>query len=209
MRYILSLLFLHVLFISLNANALLISDVHVVEKQFSVGEWEGHKFELIPAGYVPETDSISRIKLIFDFTEIMSPTNLGDEDLFNEDDPEDLSIDLALYQNEPVTFHSWIFYPRDTHPDIDTGLTIFETNWTRDNSCQFETEETGLCEYNIDIDGTMYAHVYFQSDNLLLHSIKVEIEIDRTEVPETNSLLLLGFGLFAIGFLRKYVRDIY
>jgi len=36
-----------------------------------------------------------------------------------------------------------------------------------------------------------------------MHLIKVEIEVDRAEVPENNSLSLLSMDLFEIVFLRK------
>ena len=200
MRQALSFLFAPCLFISLNASALLISETYIFEKQLPASTWVGHDFVLTSAGYSPDTDSITNIKLIYDFTEIMSPTNLGDEDFFKDSDEE---VDINLYSNEVAYFSSSVFYPRDTHPDVDTGLTIFETNWTRNNECQLENELTGACEYSLDLNGSLSAYVQSGTDNLWLHSIKVEIEVDRAEVPEPNSLLLFGLGLFAIGFLRR------
>jgi len=45
--------------------------------------------------------------------------------------------------------------------------------------------------------------VHFRNPIVVMHLIKVEIEVDRAEVPENNSLSLLSMGLFAIVFLRK------
>ncbi|MET0356783.1 MAG: hypothetical protein ABW044_08375, partial [Cellvibrio sp.] len=80
MRHVIYFLIAPLFFVSLNASAFLISDTYVVDKQVLTGMWAGHKFELIPAGYSPETDSITNIRIIYDFTEIMSPKNLGDAD---------------------------------------------------------------------------------------------------------------------------------
>jgi MYXO-CTERM domain-containing protein len=50
----------------------------------------------------------------------------------------------------------------------------------------------------------MNAYVTSYTDNLLLHSITVEVEVDRkAQVPESNPALLLALGLLAIGFLRR------
>lgn len=206
MRQIFSLLLTPALFISLHANALLITDTYTVEQQLVDGVGAGHIFELIPAGYSPTTDSITHIKLIYDFTEIYSDTNLGDEDEA-PDDP----INWLPHPNEFVIFSSWIFGWRDVHPDIDTGLTVFETDWIRNDWCQFRTsavpgdDETEYCVFNIDLDGTLNAWVMPYTDNLWLHSITVEIEVDRrVDVTEPNSGLLLGIGLLAMGFLRRF-----
>jgi hypothetical protein len=213
MRQLLSLLLLPSFFIAFNANALLITDTYVVEKQIPAGTWEGHMFELIPAGYSPDTDSITHIKLTYDFTEIWSPENQGDEYQYDDGSyPENPGENAPQYQDEYVTFSSWMFIWREDVGDIDTGLTVFEKDWTRNNSCQFATaavpgeDDTEYCVYNIDVNGTMNAYVHSFSANLLLHSIKLEVEVDRAEVPEPNSILLLGIGLFAIGFLRSRRR---
>lgn len=205
MRNLLSILVLSALFFALHANAILITDTYVVERQIPSGGGEGHIFELINAGYSPTTDSITYIRLIYDFTEIYSPTNEGDTDQYNENFPDD----GPQYQDEFVIFSSWIFNWREVDPDIDTGLTIFERSWVRNDYCQITAnaipgdDETGYCMLNLDVAGTMNAYVRSYTDNLWLHSIRVEIEVDRTLVPESGSALLLGIGLFTIGFLRN------
>src|ERR1044071_7018369 len=108
MRHTFSLLLAPLLFISLNASALLISDTYVVEKQLPASTWVGHDFNFTSVGYSPDTDSITNVKLIYNFAEIMSPTNLGDEDFFKDSDEE---IDITLYQNEVTYFSSSAFYP--------------------------------------------------------------------------------------------------
>ena len=213
MRHIISLLVAPLLFVALNANAFLITDTFVVEKQIPEDSWVGHVFQLIPAGYSPETDSITHIKLTYDFTEIWSPDNQGDEYQYDDGSyPEPGTENPPQYQDEPVTFSSWMFIWRENVGDIDTGLTVFEKDWTRNDSCQFEAfdwqnEEITWCEYNIDLAGTLNAGVHSYSANLWLHSIKLEVEVDRVEVPEPNPLLLFGLGLLAIGFLRSRKLD--
>ncbi|RYY02130.1 MAG: PEP-CTERM sorting domain-containing protein [Gammaproteobacteria bacterium] len=213
MRQLLSLLLLPTLFIAINANALLITDTYVYEQKIPQNSWAGHVFELIPAGYSPETDSITHIKLTYDFTEIWSPDNQGDEYQYDDGSyPENPDENSPQYQDEFVIFSSWMFIWREVYGDIDTGLTVFEKDWTRNNSCQFATaavpgdDDTEYCVYNLDLAGTLNAYVYSASANLWLHSIKLEVEVDRVEVPEPNPILLLGIGLFAIGFLRSRKR---
>lgn len=198
----LSFLLLPLFLISFTAKALLITDTYVVEKQLLDDVGVGHVFELIPAGYSPETDSITSIRLIYDFTEIYSDTNHGDE----EDYPDDV-MSWPPSPNEAVILSSWIFVWRDYYADIDTGLMVFETDWVRNDWCQFPSspmdEVMDECLLNIDLYGTMNAGVTPYTDNLWLHSITAEIEVDRVDVPEPNSALLLGVGLLVLGFLRQ------
>lgn len=189
MRQIIKCLLASTLFVATAANALLITDVYNVNKQ--VWGTEGHVFNLKEVGYSPTTDSITNIKLTYDFIEI------------NPDDDDEGSE-----TREFVTFSSWIFGWRDVHADIDTGLTVFETNWQRSGWCQFPSqEETEGCIYNIDLDGTMNAYVTSESDNLWLNSIKVEILVDReSSVPEPNPgpLLLLGLAMMSVLLFRSH-----
>lgn len=209
MRHIIPILLLFLPLFSLNASAILITDTFVVEKQLVKGSGAGHIFELISAGYSPATDSITHIKLTYDFTEIWSLANQGDDDQYNDENYPEFDENRPHYEDEPVTFSSWIFNWRDWTHDIDTGLTVFETDWTRNDYCQFEAfdwqdeEKPSWCALNIDVAGTANAYVTAENNNLWLHSIKLEVEVDRVEVAEPNSFLLLGLGLFAIGLLRS------
>lgn len=207
MRQFPAFMLLTLFFASLNANALLITDTFVVEQRLMNDTGAGHVFDLTSVGYSPATDSITNIKLIYDFTEIYSEDNIGDEDEYPDTD----DINWLPYVNEMVTFSSWIFGWRDLHVDIDTGLTVFETDWARTDWCQFETaavpsdDDTVYCALNVDLDGTMNAWVTSHTDHLWLHTIKVEIDVDRSvDVPAPNSALLLGIGLLAVGFLRRF-----
>ncbi|RYY73305.1 MAG: PEP-CTERM sorting domain-containing protein [Gammaproteobacteria bacterium] len=194
------------LLVSLNANAFLISDTYVVEQQFPKNSSVGTVFELIPLGYSPETDSITHIKLTYDFTEIYSDTNQGDEEQYDEGNyPGEGS---PSYEDEFVIFSSWMFIWREVFPDVDAGLITFEKDWVRDDSCQYMAnaapgeDDAQECAFNIDVAGTMNAYALLLTNNLLLHSITLEVDVDRVEIPEPHPLLLLGVGLFAIGFLR-------
>jgi len=209
MRHIISILFSMLTLIAVNANAFLLTDKFVYENELPHGAYQGHVFELIPAGYSPATESINHIKLTYDFTEIWTPENQGDEDQYNDGSYPDPAGEYApQYQDEFATFNSWIFNWREFVGDVDTGLMVFETDWTRSNNCQFEAfdwqnEEITWCVYNLDLAGTMNAFVTLHTGNLWLHSITLEVEVERAEIPEPNPLLLLGLGLFAIGFLRS------
>lgn len=219
MRRLRQILGCSALFLSFNTNAILLTDtIHFNEIIPKDGwtppnGWVGHIFEFIPLGYIPSTDTITRVKLIYDFTEIYSLTNEGDDEDYN--DPDYPMSDGPIYEDEPVTISSWIFNYKDYHPDVDTGLIVYETDWTRTDYCQFEAfgipsdDSTVYCLLNLDLFGNMNAGVLSYSNNLMLNSITAEIEFTRKEsVPEPNSVLLFGLALFGLGLkYRKTKRQ--
>jgi hypothetical protein len=206
----LSFLLLPLLLFSFNVDALLISQTHIVEQQLEDDVYIEFDFEFTPAGYSPDTDSITNIRLIYDFTEIYTPTNQGDEGDFPESES---GADGIPVEREFLVFGSWMFIWREVHPDVDTGLTIFERDWVRNDMCQLigDTEpsddNTGYCLLNIDLLGNMSSWITPATNNLWLHSVTAEIEFDRAvDVPAPNSAFLLGMGLVAVGFLRRRKR---
>lgn len=190
MRHILTLPFALVLCVTFDANALLITDTYHADKQLFDNQAEGQVFDLTQAGYSPLTDSITHIKLTYDFIEIDPDEDTGESD-----------------SREFVIFSSWIFGWREVYADIDSGLTVFEMDWQRNEMCQYfstDDEGTEYCALNLDLDGRMNAYVTAYTNNLWLNSIQVEIEVDRTtEVPEPKPGLLLLLGLFVMACLRR------
>lgn len=207
MQKYLSFLLLPLLLFSFKANALLISQTHIVEQQLENGVEMDFRFEFTPLGYSPDTDSITRVKLTYDFTEIYTPTNQGDLGDFPE--PE-IPEDWIPVEREFVVFGSWMFIWREVHPDVDTGLTIFEKDRERNDMCQLiggypSDDNMGYCLFNIDLFGNMGSWLNPATNNLWLHSVTAEIEFDRAvDVPAPNSVLLLGVGLLLLGFRRRF-----
>lgn len=195
--------------VSLNADALIIRDTYIVNRQLAYDTPEGKVFDLTQAGYSPVTDSITHIKLAYDFLELSSPYNLGDQDDIHDPSDDD------VYENEFAVFSSWIFGWREFYGDIDTGPVIFETDWAHRGWCQFPEiidptdEENELCELNIDTKGTMNAFVTSYTNNLWLSSITVEIDVDRqSRVVESDSWLMFSIGLLFIGGRRKIFKNV-
>lgn len=201
----LAFLLLPLSLLAVNAKVLLISDTYVLEQQLESGVGLGHIFEMIPLGYSPDTDSITQIRLIYDFTEIYTETNQGDWD--EVIDSEDNEI---LVEDEFMIFGSWLFIWREVYPDVDTGLTVFERDWERNEMCQLigdtvpSGDFTGYCLLNVDLFGNINFWIIPYTNNLWLHSVTAEIEVDRKiDVPQPNSILMLSIGLLAVGFLRR------
>lgn len=195
MRQFFRLLLIPILLVTFDANALLITDTRIFNQQLFDNQSAGHVFDLTEAGYSPTTDSITNIKLIYDFTEINADVDTGEDET-----------------REFVIFSSWIFGWRDVHPDIDSGLTLFETSWQKSNMCQIyfpDGDDSESCAYNLDVDGRMNAFVTAYTDNLWLNSISVTIDVDRqvnVPAPSSASLFILGLVIFSV--LHKARRDI-
>ena len=211
MRHIHSALLISTLVLSSSANALVISDIYSPNQLIPNNGSLGTIFELIPLGYTPATDTITNVKLTYDFQEIFSSTNEGDTEQYN--DPNYPIDGTAMYEDESAIISSWIFNWRDYFPDIDTEVIVYETDWVRSNMCQYEAfgvpseDSTSYCLLNLDLYGNLNAGVTSFSDNLWLNSISVEVEINRqTQVPEPSSVLLFGLGLLMISLVRYRKR---
>jgi hypothetical protein len=185
-------LFFTSLVTSTSANALLLTDTQEFNAQLVSGEPVGFLFNLTDHGYNHFTDTITNIKLSFDFREIVN----------TEENLEDLN-DMENW--EFVIFYSWIFDGRSIHADIDTGTTTFESTWSKDYACQYYNYVDGeeICLQNLDLYGEMTSSLVPYTDNLWLGEARLDVEIIRTSLPEPTSILLLSLGLIGLG-VRHY-----
>ncbi len=175
-----------------SANALLLSDVHEFNAPLISGESTGFNFNLVDHGYNHLTDTITNIKVSFDFREIVET----EEDMTNVDD---------MSNWEFIIFYSWIFDGRSIYADIDTGTTTFETSWSKDYSYQYYDYADGdeVCLHNLDLYGEMSSWFVPYTDNLWLGEARLDAEITRASIPEPASILLLSLGLIGLGMRRR------
>jgi hypothetical protein len=175
-----------------SANALVLSDVHEFNAPLISGEPGGFRFNLAEHGYNHFTDTITNIKLSFDFREIVET----EEDFENPDD-------MSTW--EFIIFYSWIFDGRSIYADVDTGPLIFETTWNKTYECQYSDNIDGdeICRDNLDLTGEMSSWFVPYTDNLWLGEARLDAEITRIPLPEPTSILLLGLGLIGLGLKHK------
>jgi hypothetical protein len=168
---------------AMSANALILSDVHSFNAPLENGKSTSFVFNFAEHGYDHRTDTITIVRLSFDFREIIE----------TEEDPAHWE-DLVDW--EPLIIYSRIFDGRTIYGDIDTGIERFASYWNKTYECQIEIWESNTCIENLDLDGIMSSTILSGSDNLWLGDVRAEIEITR--VPEPAPLLLIGLGLVAI-----------
>jgi hypothetical protein len=168
-----------------SANALLLSDVHEFNAPLINGESTGFRFNLADHGYNHLTDTITSIKLSFDFREIVET----EEDMTNVDD---------MSNWEFIIFYSWIFDGRSIYADIDTGTTTFESSWNKTYECQYFDYVDGdaICLQNLDLTGEMSSWFVPYTDNLWLGEARLDAQITR--IPEPASILLFCLGVIGL-----------
>jgi hypothetical protein len=177
---------------SISANALLMSDVEEFNSALVSGETYGFRFNLADYGYNHLTDTITNIKLSFDFREIVD----------TEEDLEDVN-DMDNW--EFVIFYSRIFEGRSVYPDIDTGtITFASSSESKTYECQLGGEVDGeeVCIDNLDLNGEMSSWLASYTNNLWLGEVRLDAEVARTSVPEPATILLLSLGIIGLGFGR-------
>ncbi|GGY75143.1 hypothetical protein GCM10011613_20810 [Cellvibrio zantedeschiae] len=185
------LVFLFFTFAS-SANALLLSDVREFNAPLVSGRTAGFNFNLANQGYNHLTDTITNIKLSFNFREIVQT----EEDLEHWED-------MSTW--EFIIFYSWIFDGRAVYADIDTGPLTFESSWIKTYTCQYSDYVDGeeICRQNLDLSGEMSTWFVAYTDNLWLADARLDVEIDRVAVPEPSTFILCCLGLFGLA-LKRY-----
>lgn len=188
MKFLKPILFSAILSSAIPASALIVSDTHQFNASLINGDSVNFMFNLADHGYDHRTDTITNIKLSFDFREIVET----EEDFSNVDD-------MSTW--EFIIFYSWVFDGRDIYADIDTGIKTYARPWEKTYQCQFAEWESEVCQENLDLDGIMSSRVLALNNNLWLGEVRLDAEITR--IPEPASFLLLTLGLFGLVIKRN------
>lgn len=179
-----------------SAHAFILSDVHEVNSALIPEQTFGITFNLADHGYNHLTDTITNIKISFDFREIIET----EEDM---DNPAGVTDDWEF-----VIFYSWIFDGRSIYADIDTGILSFGTGWRKTYNCQYYSSAEGdeACWENLDLYGNISSWFVPYTDNLWLGEARLDANIIRASIPEPASIFLLFSGLFGLAIRRNLLR---
>lgn len=181
-----------------SAHAFILSDVLEVNSVLISEEAYRVNFNLMDHGYNHLTDTITNIKISFNFREIIE----------TEEDMDDWEGDRDNW--EFVIFYSWIFDRVSVIPDVDTGILSFETTWRKTYNCQYYGSEYGdeICGENLDLYGNMFSGLVPYTNNLWLGEVRLDAEITRASIPEPASIFLLFSGLIGLIIKRSRLKNL-
>lgn len=172
--------------LSLNTQALVISDVISVNKTLDL-TWRAFDFDLTKHGYNHLTDTINYVELSYDFSKMV-------------DDVDDFENYETL---ETIQLNSYIFDGRINYFDINPGIISQRLSWQKDESyCEKENYDTGECEFNLDLKGNAREFLSVYSGNIWLGDVTFSVDVTRKEVPEPSSIILFFLGLLSIAAMR-------
>ena len=194
MNFLKLVLFTAIFGTAFSANAMLLSDVHEFNASLISDEPVGFHFNLADHGYNHLTDTITNIKLSFNFHEIVE----------NEENLEQWE-DMSSW--EFIIFYSWIFDRRSVFADIDTGILTFERGWIDYDGCQFYDDFNQVCVENLGLYGNMSSSLAPYTENLWLGEARLDAKITRISITEPTSIFLLSLGLIGLGLRRDQVKS--
>lgn len=168
---------------SMGANALIIKDVISFNKKMAESVFYNFDFDLTRHGYNPLTDSITRVQLSYDFSELIDDGH----------DPDNMDT------WESAMFYSRLFDGRSYDPDVTPGVGSERLAWTKTGECQLVNDDD-ICVYNLDLYGNARETVVAYTDNLWLGDVMFSVEVDRVNLPEPSSIIMLVFGLVIVGW---------
>lgn len=164
--------------LSHHAGAFILTETIRFDQALSSGEYYSFNHDFTDEGFIAGSDQIVSATAWFEFSEIVE----GDSEYVEgEGLPDDWEF---------IILYSRIFDGRLVIANLNTGLLTQSINGYLEEFSQTGSTVTSIASY---------------TDNLWLGKVIMEIDVARagSPVPEPSALILLGFSLSALGFIRS------
>lgn len=98
---------------------------------------------------------------------------------------------------EMAVFYSRLFDVRSLNPDTNLGNDNNRIAWNKIYDCQ-PYDSNDICTYNLELNGKGRETVVAYTNNLWLGDVTFLVELERVDLPEPISAVLLALGLIII-----------